>query len=339
MDEGVFGAEIRSKGVPIYSLGMKPGVFSPKAFWRLITIVREAKPDVLMTWLYHADFLGMLVGLISGVRRIYWNIRCSDMSQSFQSVTSLLLLKALVLLSWRPAGVVVNSHAGKEHHIRLGYRPKQWHIITNGVNLDLFQPDPQAKQALCDQIGVPHGTALIGHVARFHPMKDHHTLFSAIAKVLDVEPDIHFVLVGRDVTSENEFFAKELTRHKLTDRVHLLGDRRDVPKIVPGFDLMVLSSAYGEGTPNVLIEGMACGVPCVTTDVGDAALVVGEYGRVVPTGDAEALAREILNWSQLSDEQKADLSRDVRERVEQNYGIAQIIDQYDDLIDGNLERT
>ena len=331
MDEGVFGNEIRSKGVELYTLGMRRGAPSLHALWRLIKILRHEKPDIVMTWLYHADLLGSITAWFAGVPQLYWNLRCSDMTQAAQSLSSRLLRWALTRLSSYPTAVIANSEAGKRHHQSLGYRPKAWHVISNGVNLDQFHPDPHAGAALRAELGLTEKVVLIGHLARFHPMKGHAFLLNAASKVILENDDAQFVLAGRDVTVDTPFFAEQLSRTELAGRIHVLGDRRDIPRILAGFDMLVLSSSYGEGAPNVVIEAMACGIPCVVTDVGDAALIVDGAGRTAPPHDEPALANAILDILALSQAERQSLGRQARARAEEFYAIEAVTKRYRSL--------
>lgn len=332
MDEGVFGQEIRAQGVSLHTLGMRPGVPSLAALWRLITMLRLEKPDVLMSWLYHADLIGFIAAGIAGVRHNYWNLRCSDMTKDNRSILSRMMMWLLIHLSPYPTGVIANSEAGMRHHQSLGYRPKKWHVISNGVNLEQFRPEPSARVALRAELLLPDDAVLVGHVARFHPMKDHATLLDAAAMVVRTNVNVHFVLVGKDVNLNNPFFAEQLERRELAGRVHLLGGHRNIPEVLAGLDLMVLSSAYGEGAPNVLIEAMACGVPCVTSDVGDAALIVDTPERVVKPQDPIALAEAILRFLALPEAEREAQGKLARARTQEYYDINNVIDRYGALL-------
>lgn len=332
MDEGEFGDEIKAKGVPLFTLGMMPRVPSPFALLHLIHILNREKPDVVMSWLYHADLMAFIAGTASGIKRKYWNLRCSDMTPVNRSISSRSMMWVLAKLSPYTDGVVVNSEAGKLHHESLGYRPKKWHVISNGVNLDQFRVNPASGEAVRAELGIPNDAILIGHVARFHPMKDHATLLEAAAKVIQTIPRVHFVLMGKDVSPNTPFFAEHLERGGTKGRVHLLGGQRDIPEMLSGFDLFVLSSSYGEGAPNVVIEAMASSLSCVVTDVGDAALIVSDTGRVVPTKDPAALSTAIMEQLALSDAERKTLGQRARLRVEEHYAIEAVIDRYQALI-------
>lgn len=329
MDDGVFGREIRANGTPLYTLGMRRGWLpSPRALWRLVDLLRTEKPDVVMTWLYHADLLGLVAGWFAGVKQKYWNLRCSDMTLANRSLVYRLLMWLLIRLSPFPSMIITNSESGQRHHQHLGYHPKKWQVFPNGVDLDRFHPDTGAGLVLRAELGTPHDAILVGHVARFHPMKDYPTLFDSAARVIKENPQVHYVLVGRDVDTDNPYFADQISRSEFAGQIHLLGSRDDIPAILAGLDLFILSSAYGEGSPNVVIEAMACAVPCVVTDVGDAAKIVGDTGLVVPVRDPKALATGVLDVLGMSDAERRSLKRKALTRVETHYDMSAVTSQY-----------
>ncbi|MEQ8667338.1 MAG: glycosyltransferase [Rhodospirillales bacterium] len=328
MDEGDFGNEITASGAKLYTLGMTRDLLSIRRFARLVGILWREKPSVIMTWLYHADVLGLVAGWVVGVRRVIWNLRCSDMTPSAQTFVSRVTVWLLVHLSPLPSRVIVNSVAGQHHHKRLGYKPAAWQVISNGVELDRFRPDPQAGAAIRQELGIPVHGFVVGHVARFHAMKDYETLLEAIVTIAERVPQSHFVLAGKQIQPANPYFADILNDERLAGRIHLLGSRNDTPRLMAGFDVLIQSSAYGEGAPNVVIEAMACGVPCVVTDVGDAAAIVGVTGRVVPPRRPDELAHAVVELSNLPADERQALGCAAHRRAVESFSIERIVGEY-----------
>ncbi len=313
--DGPPGDAIRAAGVPVLCLGMRSGLPDPLRFLRLVRLLRRWRPALVQTWLYHADLLGLLAAKLARVPHVAWNIRCADMDLARYGLATRLVVAVNRALSGWPDAVLVNSTAGRDYHTaRLGFCPRQWILVPNGVDTARYRPDPAARVQLRRMLGVPDDTLLIGHAARFDPMKDHGTFLAALARM----DGVHAVLCGRGVSADTPAFAALIagrigpswtgpgwTGPSWTGRLHLLGERHDLDRILPGLDLFCLSSAFGEGSPNVLLEAMACGVPCVATDVGDAARLIGPAGRVVPPGDparlAEALTAILTNPPSQSD--------------------------------------
>jgi glycosyltransferase involved in cell wall biosynthesis len=335
-DEGTLGPTIVNLGVPVRALGMRRRISDVRAVWRLARLMRQERPEVLQTWLYHADLVGLIAGKLAGIRAIVWNVRCSDVDMRQYSWSSGLTRRLLSALSAAPAAVIVNSERGREVHERIGYRPRRWVTIPNGVDLVRFRPDPDARVRLRKELGLPLSTRLIGMVARYDPMKDHATFLRAAAEFLrngaaGGQADVHFVLVGRRVTWENPRLRALADGLGLRAHLHLLGERGDVECVLPGLDLASLSSLFGEGWPNVVGEAMACGVPCVVTDVGDAGAIVGETGRVVPPGHPEALARAWAELLACPEEQRRALGAAARERIAACFSLEQVVNQYEAL--------
>ncbi len=327
-DRGALGAAIAALGVPVHALGMRRGVPAPQAVGRLWRLLRRERPAVLQTWLYHADLLGLVAGRLAGVPAVVWNVQCSDMDLRHYPPLTALTRRLLAALSRAPQAVVSCSYRAKEDHERLGYRPRRWRVIPNGFDLEQFRPDPAAPARLRQLLGAPPAAPLIGLVARYDPQKDHATFLQAARRLLDMRADVRFVLVGAGVDWHNPRLAAPARALGLEPHLHLLGERDDVAALLPGLDLATLSSAFGEGFPNAVGEAMACGVPCVVTDVGDAAYLVGDTGRVVPPRDPAALAAA---WAALLARPAAErqaLGRAARARVATLFSLEAVTKQY-----------
>jgi glycosyltransferase involved in cell wall biosynthesis len=314
MDEGELGPEIRAAGVPLFALGLGPRSVSLGALAPLRRIIRAQQPDLLQTWLYRADFLALLVSMLPPRVPIVWNLRCSDMDLvPGARVMRWLLARA----SSMPAAVIANSESGRRFHEKLGYRPKCWEMIPNGFDTDRFRPDSGARAEVRRSLGLDDRTPLIGMVARVDPMKDYGNFLAAAERVAIARPDAHFLLVGRGTETLS-------VPSGLTGRLNALGSRGDIPRLLAALDVLVLSSAFGEGFPNVIGEAMACGVPCVATDVGDTAAVIGATGIVVPRRDPAALSRGVIDVLSRG----KDVRARARQRIVDHYGLAAIAERY-----------
>lgn len=327
-DVGSVGQRIAALGIPVYSLRVRRGVPDPRALWRLSAILRCLRPDVMQTWLYHADLLGLL-GATLVKTPLVWNIRSTfhhDLGHMIQAVA-----KLCAWLSRAPAAVVTNSETAKVMHAQLGYRPKQWLVIPNGFDTERFSPDTAARRTVRREIGVSDDSALIGLVARFHPMKDHRTFLRAARFLNHHWTNVHFVLVGPGITADNQALREMIEAGGLQERVHLLGDRGDIPALTAALDIATCCSIYGESFPSTVGEAMASAVPCVVTGVGDAARIVGNTGRVVPTSDAGALSAAWHELLELGPEGRRELGLQARARVEERYSLESVVQQYEAL--------
>ncbi|CAN5658145.1 glycosyltransferase [soil metagenome] len=328
--DGPMGDRMREAGVEVRSLGMRPGVPDPRAVPRLLRIVREWRPDLMQTWMYHADLLGGLAGRLAGVP-VVWNIRQSTLDRTTSKLHTRVTLALCARLSHRlPARIVSCSRSGSNLHTNLGYDGSRIVLIPNGFDVDHFRPDPAARAAVRRETGVPADVPLIGLIARFDPQKDHRSFLAAAALLRVRWPDARFLLCGDGLDKENDVLHGWIRAHRLDDRVLLLGRRADVNRIMASLDVAT-SASYQEGFPNVIGEAMATGLPCVVTDAGDSAFIVGETGIVVPVRDPEGLAR---GWSKVLSLHPAERSRlgdAARSRVMNRFSLTIAVRRYEAL--------
>ena len=291
---GKYDRLLRNKGIEVYSLGMKPNLPSPFALVRLIVFLRKHSPDVVQTWMYHADFFGGIAARIAGIRDLVWGIRHSSLEPGVSKKSTVWLARFLALLSSRlPSRIVVCARAAIDVHAALGYSTVKMQVIANGYNLEDFAPRLEQARSLRTELGIDPGTNLIGAVGRYNPQKDHSNLLLALAQLKAEKVALRCLLVGTNLDLENRELVSQIERLGLEDTVTLLGRRTDVPIIMSALDVLVMASAFGEAFPNVVAESMACQTPCVVTDVGDAAFITAETGWVVPPRDPDALASAI----------------------------------------------
>ena len=334
---GKVGEKIQALGLRVFSLEMRSGHPDLGGLVKLAGLLRRESPDLLQTWLYHADLLGLLAARTAGVP-VLWNIRSSNMDMSHYRRLSGMVLKVCIRLSGWPAAVVVNSSAGQAFHEHLGYHPRRWVYIPNGIDTDQFRPDLSARTALRNELGLASDALLIGLIARFDPMKDHENFMLASGLLAAKEPDVHFVLAGNEVDSLNPFFGNYLERNELRGRLHLLGQREDMPNLMAALDIVSLSS-YGEGFPNTIAEAMSCGTPCVVTDTGDSAYLVEKTGIVVAPKDPQALAEGWQQMIALGTAGRKALGAAARRRIQQNFQQDEITRQYERLYESLMPLT
>ena len=337
--KGEIGAQIEALGVPVEALGMRSGRFSPIKFLRLVHWLRRLHPDAVHTWMYHADLLGGLAARLSGVRTVGWAIHHSNISPSHNKRSTLWVMKACAVLSSRlPRTILCCSHKAKEIHVSAGYDEGKIVVIPNGFDLACFKPDSDARISVRSELGLRKDTPLVGLIARLDPQKNHKGFFESAARVHRSRPDAHFLLAGAGVEDNNPTLRHEIQQAGVGGNSHLLGRREDIPRLMAALDVLVSSSSFGEAFPNVLGEAMACGVPCVVTDVGDSAEIVGETGRVIVPKDMEGLARHTIELLQLSDKERRALGARARQRVQARYDIKGVVRQYERFYERLMER-
>lgn len=331
-NRGQLGDGIQSSGVPVHCLNMRRGLPDPRALPRLVRLMKSFQPTLVQSWLYHADLLSMIATRIAGSTPLVWNLRCSNMELEHYRPQTRLVRKMLSLCSRVPVAVVVNSLAGQQQHQRCGYRPRRWEVIPNGFDTDRFRPDRSIEQKLRDELGLAEDTVLFALIARVDPMKDHATFLAAASEVANARDNVHFLLIGKDTQT----LAPQVGELGLTGRMHLLGPRGDIEKIIPGVDIVCLASAFGEGFPNVLGEAMAAGIPCITTDVGDARTIIAHTGAVVPPRDPQALAKAMIDFIDRGSRFRHELGQAARARIEAEYSLPSIIRRYETLYESLL---
>ncbi|MDD5473279.1 MAG: glycosyltransferase [Candidatus Methanoperedens sp.] len=329
-DKGTLGGPIEDMVIPVFTLGMHRKLPNPMSLLRLLRILRKERPQILQTWLYHADLFGLLAGKFVHVPAIVWNLRCTDADSRHYSKLSAFIVYILAKLSAFPDTVLVNSKAGLQLHEALGYHPQRWLLVPNGFDLDQFRPNSEARIKLRLELDLPGDAFLIGLVARYDSMKDHATFLNAASLLVKDYPDIHFVLVGRGVDYNNSDLINIITSLGIEKNIHLLGERRNIPNITAALDI-ASSSSYGEGFPNVVGEAMACGVPCVVTDVGDSALLVGDTGRLVSPKNSYSLCEAWHELIKMGQDERRRLGIAARCRIRENFSLPSIVAQYEKL--------
>ena len=332
-DAGNMAPAVDRAGIELISLGIRRGVPDPRGLFRLGRILREVRPDILQTWLYHADFLGLVVKQLGYIPHLIWNVRCSDMSLASVSVAGGGLRRLLSWCSAIPDAVIVNSRAGRLFHERIGYSPRRWEHVPNGFDTDELRPNFGARRLIRAELGIDDETIVIGLPARYHPMKDHSTFLEAAATLAERRPEVCFALLGAGIEPSNRPLAKAIAWRGMSDHIRLLGERSDVAEVYAALDIATLSSACGEGFPNVLGEAMACGLPCVATDIGDASELLGRTGIVVPPRDPRALAAAWLALIEIGAEGRRSLGSKARDRIVRDYGLGVAVARYEALYD------
>jgi glycosyltransferase involved in cell wall biosynthesis len=325
LEPGPLASPLRDMGVAVDSLHMQRGMPDPRALLRLRSLMLRWRPDVVQTWLYHADLMGLMAARFAGNVPVVWNLRCTAMDPS--NLSSLLVRRACATLSGHAAGVAANSHAGLAYHRALGYRPRRQWVLPNGFDLQAFAPNRKRRTAMRRHWGVPADQPVIGMAARRDLLKDHASLLRAFAAVLGEFPDALLVLCGDGMEPGQSALDAGIREAGVADRVRLLGPLENMADFMNGLDVFCLSSK-AEGFPNVLGEAMACGVPCVATDVGDVRRVLDSVGTVVRPGDHAAMARAVIGLLRMSSAQRRAAGQAGRERMESKYHLDAVVQSY-----------
>jgi glycosyltransferase involved in cell wall biosynthesis len=291
-DLGKYAPLLAARGCQVFAAQMPRGKVTLQGLWKMISFARHFKPDVIQTWMYHSDLIGGILGKIIRVP-VVWGVHNTILVKNISKQSTILVAKVCAMLSgYIPARIIACAEMAKEVHCKFGYHNDRFTVIPNGYDLTDFQPEPTARLRLYAELGIGFEKPVIGMVARFDPYKDHVNLFAALANLRSDGIDFVALLVGSGVDDSNLYLKKYINSLGLESNIILLGHRSDIPVIMTGIDVHVLSSS-AEAFPNVLAEAMACATPCVSTNVGDASYIVGDCGWIVPPQDPVALASSI----------------------------------------------
>lgn len=322
-DAGFYGERLVSIGVPVHVMRMSRGRVSPSVLLKLYRLIRSLNPDIVQTWMYHADSAGGALARLAG-KRVVWGIHNSNLDADKISRSTRFAARVCAWLSGVvPTKIICCSEQAAEVHIALGYRPGRMVVIHNGTDIREFAPDAQARRTLRAEWKIEDDETLIGMVARWDAQKDHDNFIAACARLASCQlGPWRVVLVGPGMDAGNKELVDLLEKHEARGYLHLAGARNDIPAVMNALDLHVLSSA-GEAFGNVTIEAMACGVPAVVTSVGAGTTIVGETGWVVPPRDSDRLANAIADAMQEMKLRDAWQARCVaaRKRVVDRFGI------------------
>lgn len=312
---GHYADELEKGGIEVSTLGITSLAKVPWALGRLTGIVNRWSPKVIHGWMYHGNVMAALAHRTarqSDSRKLLWNLRASNMDEErYGSIQRW----GARLSAW-PDLIIANSESGAAFHKARGYRPRRMAVIYNGTDTARFQPNPAIRASQREQLGIPADALVAIHVARVDPMKDHQTFLQAMAAL----PNVFGILVGAGTD-----------RLEIPANVRALGFRSDLPNLYPLADIVVSSSAFGEGFSNAIAEGMSAGLVPVATDVGDASHIAGEVGRLVPAQAPPALREAIAALAQLSPAERARQGQLARQRIVDNFALDRAVDTFSSL--------
>lgn len=328
-DLGFHGEFLRKQGISIYTMGLGSVLDIPHVCLGLILLFRKLKPDIVQTWMVHSDLIGGIAARLAGVRHIIWGVRTTDYSIESRTTQAIRWLCSR-LSHIVPSKIVAAAQASLESSLKAGYNAKKLIVIPNGFDIAALSTFRGQGSAIRAQAGVQPDELFIGCLGRYNAAKDHANFVRAAGLVASKYPNCRFLMVGNDLTPNNSTLKAHIDSTGFACRFTLLGERSDPAACLDAMDIFVLSSCT-EGFPNVLGEAMAMGVPCVSTDVGDAAVLLGDAGILVPSRNSTALAAAVESLLVMPKAERVSLGQKGRERLERDFSITTAACRFDDL--------
>ena len=301
----------------------KRGRFDLTTVFRVAQILRQRRCDVVHAFLFDAEIAARLAARLAGTPAVIASERNAEYARPLLHHMALKLTQPLFTL------MIANSHAGKAFNIRtLGLRASRIEVVHNGVDTERFYPDPEAGLAFRRKLGIPPHSPVVGMVGSFKRQKGQDSFVRMAARLAQALPDASFLIVGepmRDDAEDGGRYAAEVKQLaaalNLADRCHFLGNQKEVRAVYNACDMTALLSRR-EGTPNVILESMACGIPVVSSDIADNRLIIldGVTGYVAPVDAPEAAAMR-ARWILCAPGERNRMGKAARSRICEKFSL------------------
>lgn len=324
--DGGMGQYFNDAGIELTRLDFKSSPVSD--FLDLLLLIRKTRPDIVQTWMYHADMLGGVAARLTGNRNVIWGIRTSELNVGDARATLLVRQICAWLSRFVPHTIVCVAEAAREAHALVGYDATRMVVVPNGFDLSRLVATAEQRRALREQCGIADDEVVIGSLGRFNRNKDQENFVRAAGMLAVDHERVRYLMAGRDIDAGNAELMQWIAHTGCPERFLLLGERTDVPVCLSAMDIFCLSSRT-EGFPNVVGEAMAMGVPCVVTDVGDAAMLVADTGTVVPKEDPGALAGGLARMLRLTPEARRQLGERAKQRIHAEFSLERARDRFE----------
>jgi glycosyltransferase involved in cell wall biosynthesis len=329
---GPVGRQLQELGIEVIALQMNSFFHLPRVFIYLFRLIRNRRPDVVQTWMYHADLIGGCIARLAGCNKVIWNIRNTDLfyGKGVSKVTFVIMKLCAFLSRIIPSVIICVAQKAKLTHFNSGYFLNKMIVIPNGFDIKIFKPNLFASREIRQSLQISKDALVVGSIGRFNEYKDHYTFILAAKKVAEMHENTVFMLAGREVDSNNTDLMHWIEVSGNSENFVLLGEREDVPDILASMDIFCLHSK-SEGFPNALGEAMSVGLPSVVTDVGDASILLGESGLIVAAQNVDDLTQGLLSMIKFSTEKRALLGDGARKRIHDKYSMDCIVSKYESL--------
>ena len=320
--------------IPVFSLNFPDGKIKISGVHKLYRLIKKINPDIVQTWMIHADLIGGLTARLIGIKNIFWGVHHSVLIYGKVKWPTIFILKINALLShFIPKKIIYCAEKSRSAQESIGFSKSKGVVIQNGYDIKKFYRNTDLGINFRNELKISDDTFVIGHVGSYDPLKDQNTLIEAFDILNKQNFKFIAVLVGKNLDNDNNYLVTKIEEMGLSSSIHLLGMRNDIPAVMNGIDLFILSS-LSEAFPNVLNESMACGTPCITTDVGDASLIVKNTGWIVPPKNPKLIVDAVIDAEdELRSRNISWLKRkdDCHERIIENFSLKKMVKKYKKL--------
>jgi glycosyltransferase involved in cell wall biosynthesis len=326
-DLGALGPQLQAEGIEVTALGMKSFLDAPLALWRLVSIMRRHRSDIVQTWMYHADLIGGIAARWSGIKAVIWGVRTTEINSRNSRATAVVRHLCARLSRFVPRAIVCAADASRKSHVAAGYDAERMIVIPNGFDTSRLVATNEQQAGLRKECGFDEENIVIGSLGRFHPDKDQKNFVAAAGLLAARHAQVRFLMVGRGLDLQNPELREWIAETGCPDRFVLLGERRDAPLCLSAMDIFCLPSRT-EGFPNVVGEAMCMELPCVVTDVGDAAFLVADAGLVVPKENPTALARGMEFLVDIGRQERQTLGKKAKARILSEFSMQRAFERF-----------
>jgi glycosyltransferase involved in cell wall biosynthesis len=323
---GKVGAELEGTGVEVRYLE-KAGRWDVRGFFsRYAATLRELNPSVVYSFLAVPNLVCLTSRVFVPRARLVWGIRGSARDLSKVNRLDRLARRLQVPCSRFAHLVVVNSRRGYRYYASSAHFPvARMVVIQNGIDSERFKPDSMARKSVRRSWDIAEDAVVVGLVTNFDPVKGTDVFIEASAALLAERRNLHFIVAGGTATARAPW-ESHCVELGISGNISWLGEQAEMPSVYNGLDILV-SSSTSEGFSNAIGEAMACGIPCVVTDVGDSSDIVGEAGYVVMPGDVGALCHGISQMLDLDQDARSSLGHLARVRVISHYTVGLMVEK------------
>ena len=326
--KGKYGALLRKKGIKVYSINFKFDFSLIKKFFYIIKIIKKINPDIVQTWMYHADLIGGIASYIANKKNIFWGIHHTSLKFNSNKKSIILIATINRILSYViPKKIIVCANKAKETHIKFGFDKSKFHIIHNGIDFRKFKKSKIKGLKYRKKISASENEIIFGTVARFDPNKDHLNLLKALKEIKKKHIKFKYLLVGKNMNKKNNYILRNIYKHNLEENIILLGEEKDIVSIMNTLDLHILPSK-SEAFPLVLLESIACGTLSISTNVGDVEKIIKTNSLLVKPKNHISLYEGIMKFLAISCDEKSKIINQSILHIKKNYSVEKMANSY-----------